>query len=49
MTADFGEAEDIIPKLKGAWAELGPAERETVWRYLRVLVLLSRKIESASA
>lgn len=43
---EFEDAEDLIRKLKSSWHGLGPAERDTVWRYLRVLVLLDRKYES---
>lgn len=48
VTREFADAGDVIAKLKASWQELGPSEKDTVWKYLRVLVLLDRKIEAES-
>lgn len=34
----------IIHKLKGCWKYLNEENREVVWRYFRVLILLDKKI-----
>jgi hypothetical protein len=34
---------DIIPKLKDMWGTLDVSDKDSVWKYLQVLVLLCRK------
>ena len=41
--ADMGVDLDIISKLKTLWGQLDDSNKESVWKYLQVLVLLSRK------
>jgi len=35
---------DILPKLKTIWGSLSEDDKEVVWKYLRILVVLCRKI-----
>lgn len=44
MKQEFSQADQLITKLKGCWSSLNSEQREVVWKYLRVLVLLDRKI-----
>jgi hypothetical protein len=34
---------DIVGKIKGVWHELSPENQHAIWKYLHVLVVLSRK------
>ena len=44
MKQEFSQAEKLIQKLKGCWGMLDTEQRNVVWKYLRVLVMLDRKI-----
>lgn len=44
MKEEFSEAEQLISKLKGCWSGLTPAQRDVVWKYMRLLVMLDKKI-----
>ncbi len=44
MKQEFSQAEKLIQKLKGSWSDLNPQHRDVVWKYLRVLILIDRKI-----
>lgn len=44
MKQEFSQADQLITKLKDCWSSLNTEQREVVWKYLRVLVLLDRKI-----
>lgn len=46
-TAEFDDAADVVDKLKGYWKHLGEGERDAIWRYLRVLVLLDKRYLAA--
>lgn len=37
---------DIIGKLKGIWATLNDENKDIIWKYLHVLVLLNKKCQS---
>lgn len=39
-----GNAEDIIAKLKGCWAQLNEDNKVLIWKYLHLLILLDDKI-----
>lgn len=50
--AEFQEKRDIsriVDKLKQCWLTLDDSNKATVWRYLKVLVLLDRKIHMDSS
>lgn len=44
MKSEFSQAEQLINKLKSCWSALTPDQRDVVWKYMRLLVLLDRKI-----
>lgn len=44
MKDEFSQAEQLIQKLKSCWITLTPDQRDIIWKYFRVLVLLDRKI-----
>ena len=44
MKSEYSQAEQLINKLKTNWSALTPDHREVVWKYMRLLVLLDRKI-----
>ena len=44
MKDEFSQADQLITKLKDSWSSLNTQQRDVVWKYLRVLVLLDRKI-----
>lgn len=39
------KAMDFIQKIKGYWTNMSPENKEIVWKYFKVLVLLSNKIK----
>ena len=39
-----GDALDIINKIKGYWRQLDDDNKNIVWKYLKVLIVLNRKI-----
>lgn len=45
MKEEFSQADQLITKLKNCWSSLKEEERDVIWKYLRVLILLDRKIE----
>lgn len=49
VTNEHHEAEAIIDKVKTYWGDMQVADREAVWQYLRVMVLLVRKIEARAS
>lgn len=46
VKGEHQEAEAIIDKVKTYWADLKEDDRDTIWKYFRVMVLLSRKIHA---
>lgn len=44
MRQEFSQADNLVSKLKGCWTMLTPEQRDVVWKYFRVLVLLDRKL-----
>lgn len=46
MRDEFSQAEQLIQKLKKCWENLTIEQRDIVWKYLRILVLLDKKISS---
>lgn len=44
MKSEFSQAEQLINKLKSCWSSLTPDQRDVVWKYMRLLILLDRKI-----
>lgn len=44
MKQEFSQADQLITKLKNCWSSLNEQQREVIWKYLRVLVLLDRRI-----
>lgn len=40
------EANAIIERVKSYWGDLKPDDREIVWKYFKVLVLLGKKIRT---
>lgn len=48
MKQEFSQAEQLIQKLKTCWTMLTTEQKEVVWKYMRVLILLDRKITSSS-
>ena len=38
---------DIVSKLKGCWANLTAENRESIWKYLNLLIVLDDKITGA--
>ena len=44
MKQEFSQADRLITKLKNCWANMDSDQRAVIWKYLRVLVLLDRKI-----
>lgn len=46
MRQEFSQGEKIIQKLKNCWGNLTAEQRDIVWKYMRTLVLLDRKISS---
>lgn len=40
------DAGSIIQKIKNYWSVMSDSDRETVWKYFKVLVLLARKIRT---
>lgn len=46
---EFGHYEnvgDIVRKLKGCWMELSDDNKEVIWKYFKVLSVLSQRIEA---
>lgn len=46
MREEYSQGEQVIEKLKKCWTSLTSDQRDIVWRYMRTLVLLDRKIAS---
>ena len=46
MKQEFSQAEKLIQKLKDCWTKLTAEQKDVVWKYMRILVLLDRKITS---
>jgi hypothetical protein len=44
MKQEFSQADRLITKLKNCWSSMDSDQRAVIWKYLRVLVLLDRKI-----
>lgn len=44
MKDEFSQADQLITKLKDSWSSLNAEQRNVVWKYLRLLILLDRKI-----
>jgi len=42
--ADITDAMDVISKVKSYWSQLDAVNKDVVWKYLKVLTLLDRKI-----
>ena len=47
QTCDVGDAVNIITKVKQMYQQMKDDDRAVVWRYMRVLVLLSNKLSSS--
>ena len=45
MKQEFSDADGLIKKLKECWTRLTEDQRNVVWKYFRVLVLLDGKIQ----
>jgi len=45
---DIEDGARIIEKVKGFWKTLDPANKEVVWKYLQVLLMLCKKAEENS-
>lgn len=48
-TAALGNRFDVVQRLKGVWSSFLPDEKEIVWTYLRVLVVLKQKFKASVA
>jgi len=46
-TSDMEDSERIVNKIKHMYRQMNTDDRAVVWKYMRVLVLLSNKIASA--
>ena len=46
MKDEFSQAEQLIEKLKVSWQILTTDQRNIVWKYMRLIILLDRKISS---
>lgn len=46
MKDEFSQAEKLIEKLKECWSKLTLAQRDIIWKYLHILILLDRKIDA---
>jgi hypothetical protein len=46
VTSEHKEANAIIDKVKNCWVSMTNDNKEVVWKYFRVLVLLSKKIST---
>lgn len=46
MKDEFSQAEQLIQKLKNCWKNLTVDQRDIVWKYMRILVMLDRKISA---
>lgn len=46
VRGEHEEASAIIDKVKSYWKVMGDADREVVWKYFKVLVLLGKKIRT---
>lgn len=44
MKEEFSQGEQIIRKLKDCWKNLTVDQKNIMWKYIRLLVLLDRKI-----
>lgn len=44
ITEANSQALDVIDRIKAYWQELNDVNKEVVWKYFRVLVLLDKKI-----
>ncbi len=44
----YAKASSIIQKLKSSWALLNEENREIVWKYLKVLLVLDKKITQST-
>lgn len=45
IAANEGIDVDIIPQIKKLWGSLEPQDKDAIWKYLQVLVLLNRKCQ----
>jgi len=45
MAGDLQDAECVINKVKTVYRGLNESDRAVVWKYMRVLVMLSRKLD----
>jgi len=45
ITTNYHDANIIIDKLKKYWSGLSQENKDVVWKYFRVLILLDRKIK----
>lgn len=48
IQSDITNAADVIGKVKSYWSQLDADNKEVVWKYLKVLVHLDRKICAAN-
>lgn len=46
VRSDPSKTNDIINKIKSYWKQLNEENRNTIWKYFRVLILLSKKINT---
>ena len=46
VTTEHKGASQVIEKIKHYWNNMGSENQEIVWKYFRVLILLSRKIST---
>ena len=40
---------NLIEKLKSNWKDLDTGNKETIWKYLQVLIILCRRIDTSNA
>jgi hypothetical protein len=45
--AEFDGAQPIIDKLRNSWSVLSDENKDSVWKYFKVLVLLDKKCEAS--
>lgn len=46
LTGGVDNATAIVEKLKGYWGQLDTSNRDVIWKYLRILVMLDRKCDA---
>jgi hypothetical protein len=43
-SAKIAGAADLIAKIKNMWGDMLPENKEAIWRYLRVLIALAKRV-----